>query len=952
MSRPKGVHFVVNDTISDIQSSVGDITSDFAQGSQGSLQFINAQLLAHGFIYGSPLSLDGLGREDEARVVKCLLGMLSCRIEDMARTEELTTKLRTLSYDYERLTSKHKEVSDKAANAEREVNVFKSRLATANRSLQQSELAHKHADAELSRTRTAIQALRSQHQLEIKKKERECERMVERWSKLSDTQLKIGSLPGTLNAPKCANSLVADPAKILCSTDSLMESALGDAEAARRGLARENEHLRELTMQTAKNVQEMIYACQAKAVDEGSSHMDVEQISHISQTELFPLTPPTPDAASAKLTDLFVSLRNAISSINLLASSSSPAAAQATSERKPAPNADRSEAIVAKLTAELEVTRKQAQEYAAQTQALISQLAEAQSESDLAGHLPPEQAAHEMSVDLITAPVVDEEKIMLEDRVKELEEERRRFTEKAVRFGKEREALRREREELEEEKRRLRVEKMLDVLPPTPGHKGEGDKDGVSALKVEKKAKKTEKREQDVGKRPQRTDRMPQPGPSRVKDIVEAGPGDLAAVPKKEKRKQGHGSPAKKVRSPVRVGAGGKKSRHGRRSSMGLLNLLSPTKGKIVPPFETEVIPPPSSKPAGPLVPGAFVLPPKSPQSSLPPGPSGIFSIAAPSNPAPMDVQPTASKPFIGLGLPAFELPKMSSMMTMQAEAGPPNNPIAPVPSQAPPTLAPPAQAQPQITPSRNPGGFPMAKPFAPHMIHAYSPAKPSPLSRILMLADSPTDAMGGGLDAVMETDESADGGVVEESPTPAPPMESVIEARQKGAEKDARGGGLKQVQMLMNKVLDEESPLRDKKTEWNHAPSKEREKERGIDKEKPGRRLTAQEKGKGKASAASSTTGTAKTSAPATNSKAGSAVVGEKRPREKENGAASKRAKAAAQASAQPTRSSSRMASRAGAAIAAASKPSIAGRPGGAKRVPVADLPPESLPTKGPGRK
>ena len=33
---------------------------------------------------------------------------------------------------------------------------------------------------------------------------------------------------------------------------------------------------------------------------------------------------------------------------------------------------------------------------------------------------------------------------------------------------------------------------------------------------------------------------------------------------------------------------------------------------------------------------------------------------------------------------------------------------------------------------------FPMAKPLAPHMTHAYSPVKPSPLSRILMLADSP----------------------------------------------------------------------------------------------------------------------------------------------------------------------------------------------------------------------
>ena len=37
--------------------------------------------------------------------------------DDMSRTEELTTKLRTLSYDHERLTSMYKTQTEKAANA-------------------------------------------------------------------------------------------------------------------------------------------------------------------------------------------------------------------------------------------------------------------------------------------------------------------------------------------------------------------------------------------------------------------------------------------------------------------------------------------------------------------------------------------------------------------------------------------------------------------------------------------------------------------------------------------------------------------------------------------------------------------------------------------------------------------------------------------------------------------
>lgn len=46
----------------------------------------------------------------------------------MTRTEELTTKLRTLSYDHERLQSMHRNAMERAANAEREMNLHKSRL--------------------------------------------------------------------------------------------------------------------------------------------------------------------------------------------------------------------------------------------------------------------------------------------------------------------------------------------------------------------------------------------------------------------------------------------------------------------------------------------------------------------------------------------------------------------------------------------------------------------------------------------------------------------------------------------------------------------------------------------------------------------------------------------------------------------------------------------------------
>jgi hypothetical protein len=47
----------------------------------------------------------------------------------MKRTEELTTKLRTLSYEYENQVSRHKSTAEQALNAEREMNLHKSKLA-------------------------------------------------------------------------------------------------------------------------------------------------------------------------------------------------------------------------------------------------------------------------------------------------------------------------------------------------------------------------------------------------------------------------------------------------------------------------------------------------------------------------------------------------------------------------------------------------------------------------------------------------------------------------------------------------------------------------------------------------------------------------------------------------------------------------------------------------------
>ena len=48
--------------------------------------------------------------------------------EDMTRAEEMTTKLRTLSYDHERLRTMHGAATETAENAEREAAAARAKL--------------------------------------------------------------------------------------------------------------------------------------------------------------------------------------------------------------------------------------------------------------------------------------------------------------------------------------------------------------------------------------------------------------------------------------------------------------------------------------------------------------------------------------------------------------------------------------------------------------------------------------------------------------------------------------------------------------------------------------------------------------------------------------------------------------------------------------------------------
>ncbi|KAJ6514929.1 Afadin and alpha-actinin-binding-domain-containing protein, partial [Mycena vitilis] len=434
----RGVHWGPEDP--SFGSPFSDASS--AMNSTSSLDYINSQLVAHGFAPAPGLSLDGIANADLDRAVKCMLGLLSQRVDDMSRTEDLTTKLRTLSYDHERLMSMYRTATDTAANAEREANLHKSRLTASTRSLQTCESAHKHTLAELQRARTALQAVRATHQSELKKKEKEVERMTERWWKLADMQAKLSTASSGL---RCANLKIVDGAEVFGKGRGLVDLALEQAEEARERLSQENTRLRGLLLGAVNEAQSMLY--QAR-----KSEREDEPVPFTLST-LFPMAPR--DAANDKLASLLSALREAVAR-----SPSPPVTPSVPASSVPDGELVRLQGVIDGLKAEIERSQKEAVAHSAETQAMFDQFAGDRRIAD--------NDVGDASVELMIAPMRDAEKERLENIKTQLKLERKNFTEAALKLGQEKAALEAERMKLLDEKRSWEVDKMLAELPPTP----------------------------------------------------------------------------------------------------------------------------------------------------------------------------------------------------------------------------------------------------------------------------------------------------------------------------------------------------------------------------------------------------------------------------------------------------------------------------------------------------
>ncbi|KAJ3966153.1 Afadin and alpha-actinin-binding-domain-containing protein [Lentinula raphanica] len=620
--------------------------SDDSFVSTSSLQYVNSQLIAHGFASTPGLCLSGIPKEDMDKTVKCFLDLLAQRMKDMSMTEQLTTELRTLRYDHERMTSMHKTASESAANLEREVNLQKSRLASTTKTLRAAEAAHKLSNAELQRTRSALQTIRATHQAELKKKEKEIERTMDRWTKISDAQAKLSSTASGLRFGPSINAAVDPAVPVFGKGKSYLEVALEEAEKAREQLGKDNLGLRKMLLKAVNEVQNIAFQMQQNSSQPACG---VEVPTFMTLPELFPLSPP--DFTSATLSSSLARLREVLDILSSSTNSTTP-----SPSISPAPPQSEIEQLDQAIKPSKDDSRH-------------SRVRETMSGE------PEIVAASSQNKERKTLPVRRNSK-----------DERLTETDTTIQIGKD--IVR-----VEDERTRPRItHESAHVGTYTEHLPSENDIETNTIAKLA--ATSTHK---------------PRSSPRKTQYYAKTFQVNVGKAHRRTTRTRKDAEPSFETEFIPR---------------------LLPSISVKAPPLNL-----PTSSSTESLLPTAFVLPPPSPSASLPPPKPSLLLSAAPTILLPTPSLHTSNEP--------SEDPRTHAAPSPESDAAPgPSTPLAE---------------------ARRAFPFPVAKPLANHMIHAYSPVRPSPLSRILMLGNSPdspsnnaseTDSESRGLEALIEEDE------------------------------------------------------------------------------------------------------------------------------------------------------------------------------------------------------
>ncbi|KAF8600518.1 hypothetical protein BDV93DRAFT_608660, partial [Ceratobasidium sp. AG-I] len=417
--------------------------------STSSLAYVNSQIIAHGFAR-APLDLSELARDDQNKVVKCILGMLSQRVDDMGRAEDLSARLRTLSYEHERLSNMLRASKSQILQAERETEAARTKTNALTKELTAASSSHNRTSTQLTHTTSALTALRQASIADTRKREQELARLRERWQRLASEQAKLGTVGSGMVCANWAVDVNEQYVGLRSGGEEVGEGAMRDAVEARERMTAENDEFREVLGKLVN------------VIGEGLKANEVKGVKLPTAASLF--NPPTIEEDTGPALNAYRALRDLIQ--QLAASNPSNSAEQDEEERALARSkaeAHREEIVqweekveklereIARLSGELAASN----DFAERGRILIEQMANDKKamKKDAEEHISGEAAT-------------------LAAQRQELEDERAKFTDAAIRLARERSEFEVERLQHAEEKRQWAAQQLGDeptltaYLPP------------------------------------------------------------------------------------------------------------------------------------------------------------------------------------------------------------------------------------------------------------------------------------------------------------------------------------------------------------------------------------------------------------------------------------------------------------------------------------------------------
>ena len=144
---------------------------------------------------------------------------------------------------------------------------------TQTRALTASQALHKQVSLDLQRSRSSLLALRQTHISELKKKEKDVEKILSRFS---------SQLPPLASSIRCANDVEGVDGQVIGQAQGYIELALEQAESVRNELNEENAVLKRCIVGVVNEIQGIVHL--AKSLVDGDATL--EEVSFIICTPL------------------------------------------------------------------------------------------------------------------------------------------------------------------------------------------------------------------------------------------------------------------------------------------------------------------------------------------------------------------------------------------------------------------------------------------------------------------------------------------------------------------------------------------------------------------------------------------------------------------------------------------------------------------------------------------